>query len=219
MSSRMISTRYRSAKSCSAVTAILLLTLCSSGCATVMSEKRYPVTIENAQSPTFFSIHDRKNDVIQQGVTPQQVTLDAKAFPFWPAKYSVVFAGHESSSQKQEFRAGFDPWIAGNLLLGGIPGAVVDGATGAMFRLPKKITGSVPPQFAVTDLPTGSAIAKAKMQAPATESIAETDSQAETMLASQPSATATPAVQGTNQGPVRAASAVGNEIISPSFSR
>lgn len=132
----------------------------ASGCATVLSEKRYPVTIENAKAPTYFSVHDRKNRVIHQGVTPQQVTLDAKAFPFWPAKYSVTFAGQQAASQTKEVKASVDPWVAGNLLLGGVPGTLVDGATGAMFRLPKSVQGDVPPQFAVTDPNIGSTIAR-----------------------------------------------------------
>jgi hypothetical protein len=45
--------------------AFLLFTLVAAvhltGCATVVSEKRYPITIANSQSPTFFSVHDRKN--------------------------------------------------------------------------------------------------------------------------------------------------------------
>jgi uncharacterized protein YceK len=143
--------------------AMLLLALASAiqmtGCATVLSEKRYPVTIANSQTPTFFSVHDRKNQVIHQGVTPQQVTLDAKSYPFWPAKYSVVFAGQNSSSESHELKAGLDPWVAGNLIVGGGLGAVIDGATGAMFKLPKTVTGNVPPQLAITDSTKGSLLA------------------------------------------------------------
>ena len=126
------------------------------GCATVLSERRYPVTIDNAEGATFFSVHDRKNNVIHQGLTPQQVTLDAKAFPYWPAKYSVAFAGAQSVSTVKELKAGLDPWAAGNIVLGGVPGIIVDGATGAMFKLPKTVTGGIPAQFAVTDTSDGS---------------------------------------------------------------
>ena len=97
--------------------------------------------------------------MIASGVTPQQVTLEAKSLPFWPAKYSVDFAGAESTSQRQEITASVDPWVVGNIVLGGGAGAVVDGFTGAMFKLPKSIEGNVPPQFAVTDPSVGSAIA------------------------------------------------------------
>ncbi|MDA8745741.1 hypothetical protein N9N28_13995 [Rubripirellula amarantea] len=145
---------------------ILVMTVVASmsGCATILSDRRYPVTIDNADGPTFFSVQDRKHNVIHQGVTPQQVTLDAKAFPYWPAKYSIAFAGAQSATQVKEVKAGLDPWSAGNLLLGGIPGFAVDGASGAMFKLPKSIQGSVPSQYAVTNSSQGSQLIATAMQ-------------------------------------------------------
>lgn len=137
------------------------------GCATIASEKRYPVTVDNTHGPTFFSVQDRKNNVVHQGVTPQQVTLDAKSFPFWPAKYTVVYAGTDSMTQSRELKAGFDPWVAGNILIGGGAGAIVDGATGAMFKLPKRVEGDIPAQFAVVDPNEGSFLARAAVTGPA----------------------------------------------------
>ncbi|MGB7342679.1 MAG: hypothetical protein WBD20_00550 [Pirellulaceae bacterium] len=145
---------------------LALLLLASSGCATIVSEKRYPVTISNAQAPTYFSIQNRKNETIHQGVTPQQVTLDAKAFPFWPAKYSVVFAGNDSTTQTVPLNAKIDPWVAGNIVFGGVAGTVVDGATGAMFKLPGEVKGQIPPQFAVTDVNQGFSLASAAVKQP-----------------------------------------------------
>ncbi len=137
----------------------LWIVAATSGCATIVSEKRYPVTIQNTHAPTYFTVQNRKNEVIASGVTPQQVTLDAKSAPFWPAKYTVTLAGDQSTSQRREIKAGFDPWIAGNLVLGGGAGAVVDGFTGAMFKLPKTVEGDVPPQFTVTDPNAGAMLA------------------------------------------------------------
>ena len=158
------------------------------GCATVLSEKRYPVTVENGPGSTYFSVHDRKNRVIHQGVTPEQVTLDAKAFPFWPAKYSVVFAGENAASEVRPVKAGFDPWVTGNLLLGGVPGFAIDGATGAMFKLPKSVHGNVPMQFAVTDPYHGSQIVKAALGSPA---VGEMAAGGDTMVAQRSSSNAT----------------------------
>jgi hypothetical protein len=148
---------------------LLILSLCAPifpGCATILSEKKYPVTFDNAGGPTFFAVRDRKQNVIHEGVTPQQVTLDAKAFPFWPAKYDVTFAGHQDFVQQKELKAGVDPWVAGNIILGGVPGAVIDGATGAMWKLPERVAGGVPTQLAMTDLSMGSRIAAASSKTP-----------------------------------------------------
>ncbi|QDT08079.1 hypothetical protein K239x_00080 [Planctomycetes bacterium K23_9] len=146
----------------------------STGCATIVSEKRYPVTVTNTQAPTYFSIQNRKNETIHQGVTPQQVTLDAKAFPFWPAKYSVVFAGNDATTQTVPLKAKIDPWVAGNIVIGGVAGTVIDGATGAMFKLPAEVKGQIPPQFAVTDVNQGFSLAAAAVKVPAAAPVVAT---------------------------------------------
>ncbi len=135
--------------------------LLHTGCATLLSDKKYPVAIDNVNGSTYFSVHDRNNELVYQGVTPQQVTLDAKSMPFWPAKYKVVFAGDQGRTQQSEIRASFDPWTAGNIVVGGVVGLAVDGFTGAMFKLPKTLNGTVPPQYAVTDIDQGSMLARA----------------------------------------------------------
>ena len=130
-----------------------------SGCATILSERQYPVTFENSGGPTYFAVRNRKGEIVHQGVTPQQVTLDSKAAPFWPAKYNVTFAGQGDFVQQRELKANMDPWVAGNILLGGVPGAVVDGATGAMWKLPARVAGEVPTNLAMTDVTQGAKIA------------------------------------------------------------
>ena len=119
--------------------------------------------MENTGGNTFFEIRDRKNRFVHQGVTPERVTLRAKSYPFWPARYNVTFAGSGNTTQTNEVKAGFDPWIAGNLLVGGIAGAVVDGATGAMFRLPDQVTGHVPAEHVVANKSQGTRLASAHL--------------------------------------------------------
>ena len=105
------------------------LSLPLSGCATILSDRSYEVTIDNAAGPTYFSVVDRDNRVIQQGVTPQQVTLRSSAGPFRPAKYRVVYAG-QSGVQEQPLDPDINWWTAGNIIIGGIPGVAIDAATG-----------------------------------------------------------------------------------------
>jgi hypothetical protein len=132
---------------------------CFSGCATIFSDHKYPVTVDNSGGATFFAVRNRKGQVIHQGVTPQQVTLDANAHPFWPAKYEVTYAGQGDYVQQRDIPVKVDPWIAGNLIIGGVPGLLVDGATGAMWKLPKRVTGDVPSQYVLADVTEGSRIA------------------------------------------------------------
>ncbi len=148
------------------VLSIAAVVLMSSGCATVVSKKQYAVTVDNQPGPTYFSIYNRRNELVSQGLTPQQVTLDAKAAPFVPARYSVVLAGEGSATQTQTVKAGFDPWTIGNIAIGGGLGAIVDGASGAMFTLPPTVTGNVAPQYAVTDPTRGAKLASTAMAIP-----------------------------------------------------
>ena len=138
-----------------------LATPCFTGCATVVSERSYPVTIDNSGGQTYFSVTDRKNQVIHEGVTPNQVVLDAKSYPFWPAKYKVTYVGTNDFIQQRDIKASVDPWLAGNILTGGVIGTVVDGVSGAMFKLPERVTGDVPNQYALTDTQQGAQIASA----------------------------------------------------------
>ena len=144
------------------IVCVVLTVVCLSvlpGCATIASQKKYTVTIDNPGGPTHFAVRDKKKNVlIHQGTTPQQVTLDAKSYPFWPAQYDVAFTGHSDKTQHYELKAGFDPWFAGNIVLGGIAGAVVDGFTGAMYKLPKRISGGIPAQYAMSDTSQGAQV-------------------------------------------------------------
>ena len=128
-----------------------------SGCATLLSESSYPVTIDNKGGPTYFSVYDRKNRVVQSGVTPQQVTLKAKAAPFWPAKYKVAYAAQDGV-QDYDLKAGFDWFTAGNVVVGGVPGIVVDGASGAMWKLQPTVTGHVARSQLISNASQGSSV-------------------------------------------------------------
>jgi hypothetical protein len=76
-----------------------------------------------------------------------------------------------TATQTQTVKAGFDPWTIGNIVIGGGLGAIVDGASGAMFTLPPSVTGSVSPQYAVTDAAMGAKIAAVAMATPAGSSL------------------------------------------------
>ncbi len=110
------------------------------GCATILSDRSWPVTVDNSGGPTYFVIKDRKNQVVQSGVTPQQVVLKSSAGPFRPARYHVEYAG-ENGVNHQTINSKINWWTAGNIVIGGVPGIVVDAGTGAMWRLEDTVVG------------------------------------------------------------------------------
>lgn len=127
------------------------------GCATILSDRSWPVTVDNSGGPTYYVIKDRKNQVVQAGVTPQQVTLKSSAGPFRPARYHVEYAG-EQGVHHQTIEPRINWWTAGNIVLGGVPGLVVDAGTGAMWKLDPTVVGEVPHTAVVSNREQGHAI-------------------------------------------------------------
>lgn len=152
--------------SCSRLMALLLISLMSpalSGCATLVSDRSYQVTVDNAAGPTYFSVIDRDNKVVQSGVTPQQVTLRTSVGPFRPAKYRVVYAS-TSGVHEQPLDPDINWWTAGNIVIGGVPGVVIDAASGALWRLDDRVTGRVPVDQLVSNPQQGNAVLAGRME-------------------------------------------------------
>lgn len=169
------------------VIAAVFSALPSAGCATIFSKSQYPVAIINSGGPTHYCVVDKGHEVVQQGVTPGKVSLPAKRFAFLPAKYTVVFAGENSMSQQRQISASLDPWTAGNVLIGGIPGLAVDGITGAMYKLPEEVRGDVPPQYAVVDPARGDSLVQASLR-PASHGPASSATSGAAVIATGPRA-------------------------------
>ena len=136
---------------------VSILTCSLSGCATFVSGRKYEVTMDNSGGATYFSVFDNKNRVVHSGVTPQQVTLKSSSAPFRPARYHVVYAGQDGT-QQVDLNAGLNWWTAGNVVIGGVPGVVIDAASGALWRLQPNVTGQVPPQSVVSNPTHGAAV-------------------------------------------------------------
>ncbi len=128
-----------------------------SGCATIVSGRKYEVTMDNSGGATYFSVLDNQNRVVHSGMTPQQVTLKSSSAPFRPASYHVVYAGQDGT-QQVDLNPGINWWTAGNVVIGGVPGIAIDAASGALWRLQPNVTGQVPPQSVVSNPTHGAAV-------------------------------------------------------------
>ena len=58
---------------------------------------------------------------------------------FKEATYRVVFELNNYESKSIQINSKSEPWVWGNLAFGGIIGLVIDGATGAIYRLDKNV--------------------------------------------------------------------------------
>lgn len=136
---------------------ILVLACSLTGCATIISGRKSQVTVKNHAGPTYFNVVDQNGNVVHSGVTPAQVTLKTSSKAFRPARYDVVYAGQEGV-YRQEVSRDINWWTAGNIVIGGIPGLLVDAGTGAMWKFDSEVHGSVPAHLVVADRSLGEAI-------------------------------------------------------------
>lgn len=118
---------------------VLLIMACSitvlSGCASIVSDTRYPVAVESNTSGEL-TVEDRQGTRHYKGETPANVTLSASQGFFRPARYEATLVTDDGSTVTESFRATLDPWYIGNVVFGGAIGLlIVDPATGAMWKL------------------------------------------------------------------------------------
>jgi hypothetical protein len=125
-----------------ALTVVAAIT--ATGCASIVSESRYPVSIQSNPPGASYEIIDQNGFRVMQGQTPAQVTLDAGAGYFDGETYKVAFREDGYAPSTQVLDSGIDGWYWGNILVGGVIGLfIIDPVTGAMFSLPDKVSAEL----------------------------------------------------------------------------
>lgn len=104
-------------------------------CASIVSRSKYDVTFNSNPSQATVRVLNRRGVEIASGQTPASFRLRAKDGFFKPAKYTVVFSKEGYEEKMMPLKAEFDAWVVGNLIIGGPLGIIIDGATGAMWRI------------------------------------------------------------------------------------
>lgn len=100
------------------------------GCATIVSGTTSKVTV-SSNPPAYVVIKDRHGKEVAATQTPSQIEL-RRGF-FRPAHYTAVVEAPGYVPKKIDMKYEFNGWSMGNILIGGIPGLIIDDATGAMF--------------------------------------------------------------------------------------
>jgi hypothetical protein len=105
------------------------------GCASVMSGRHAKVQFNSNVPNAHVVVRDKRGDTVAMAETPAVVELKRGDGFLKPAHYTATIEspGYEPTQVAIEPR--LNPWIFGNVLLGGLIGAVVDPATGAMWNL------------------------------------------------------------------------------------
>lgn len=137
------------------------IVLATSGCASVVSDSVYPVSVTSTPSGARYDISSEDGRVIHSGVTPGMVTLDAGAGYFDGETYLITYRKDAYEEQQTSLDSSVDGWYWGNLVFGGILGfLVIDPATGAMYKLPNTVHASLPAQAAYAPMPNTPQVSK-----------------------------------------------------------
>ncbi len=119
---------------------ISLFAVALAGCATIVSDDDYAVSMNSDPEGASFVVTNRAGLEVQAGVTPQVVQLAAGAGYFKGESYTVTVVKEGYEEQTFTIRSSMDGWYWGNLLIGGLIGMlIVDPITGAMYKLPDRV--------------------------------------------------------------------------------
>jgi len=130
--------------------------LTATGCASIVSESRYPVSVTSAPSGANYEISNEAGSVVSSGVTPNQVTLKAGAGYFDGEKYTVSYRKDGYVPNSETLNTRMNGWYWGNIVFGGLIGMlIVDPLTGAMYRLPEGINSNLNPITVAKKMPEG----------------------------------------------------------------
>lgn len=123
---------------------VMLLSLglvVTSGCATIVSQSRYPVTINTDPPAAKVEVRDQYGVVKFAGTSPAIATLEAGNGYFTKAQYTVTATKEGYNSSSMPIPTSLDGWYWGNILIGGLIGAlIVDPITGAMYEIDSPYT-------------------------------------------------------------------------------
>jgi uncharacterized protein YceK len=105
-----------------------------SGCASIVSGRHADVAIDSYPSHAHVEIHDKYGRQVSSLQTPGVATLKRQGKYFLPAKYTATITAPGYAPAQVPIRSTVNPWVLGNVVIGGVAGLVVDSATGAGWK-------------------------------------------------------------------------------------
>lgn len=123
------------------ISALLMLSLLP-GCASMVSQTEWPITVKSNPNGAVFSVTNRKGEKVLTGTTPATIYLSGSSGFFSREIYSLHFSkGGYTQTPIQEktvtLQANINPWYWGNIPTGPLGFLLADPYTGAMFKLPR----------------------------------------------------------------------------------
>ncbi|HYO23777.1 MAG TPA: hypothetical protein VEQ85_02410 [Lacipirellulaceae bacterium] len=137
-------------------TAVALATLslaAGGGCASIISGRHADVAINSDPPQAHVTVRNARGQTVAEATTPAVVSLRRGDGFLRRASYTATIEKPGYLPAQAPISSSVNPWIAGNLVFGGIPGLIVDPYTGAMWQpSPREIHQNLypagPPQVA-----------------------------------------------------------------------
>jgi hypothetical protein len=115
-------------------TAVAFIALfATSGCASIISGRHAEVAFDSYPANAHVTIRDNSGRQVAALKTPGVVSLKRNRRFFMPARYTATIESPGCQPADVPLRSTINPWILGNVIVGGLPGLVVDTATGAAW--------------------------------------------------------------------------------------
>lgn len=109
-----------------------------SGCASIVSKSKWPVTIHSEPRGARITITDKKGVEVYSGLTPATMNLKSGAGFFAKQAYKITFTFDGYQTKTVDLKCKLNGWYFGNILFGGVVGLlIIDPATGAMYKVEK----------------------------------------------------------------------------------
>jgi hypothetical protein len=105
-----------------------------SGCASIISGRYADVSIASNPPNAHVAIRDDANREVAAFHTPGVAKLRRNRKFFMPARYTATIEAPGHAPAQVPIRSEPNPWVLGNILVGAVPGLIVDGATGALWQ-------------------------------------------------------------------------------------
>jgi hypothetical protein len=99
-----------------------------------MSGRYADVAIASNPPGAYVVVQDDANQEVASLRTPGVAKLRRNRKFLMPARYTATIESPGYQTAKVPIRSTANPWILANIVVGGIPGLVVDGATGALYQ-------------------------------------------------------------------------------------
>lgn len=107
----------------------------SGGCASVMSGREADVAITSNPPDAHVAITNEKGQTVATAVTPAKISLKRGNGFFRKApRYVATIEKPGYMPAQVPIKPKVNPWIAGNIVVGGVIGMAADSATGAMWK-------------------------------------------------------------------------------------